>query len=187
VAGDETRRFERVKSHAWLWGSLAVLAAFFSSAAHAATTIRPVAIYSYDQVAHSAQGVYASMPAASGWTAVLTSENPARPSARFSGFLAAESGASDAFAEAASGGRNAGFLRNYLGRPASQLQRGVNSLQRQIDTHLAKIADPAQAVDDWASLSRQEQAGLISKWQADIARQRAQQSILQDLLNGRGP
>jgi hypothetical protein len=101
--------------------------------------------------------------------------------------IAAEEGAADAFAEAANGGPNAGFLRNYLDRPANQLQRGVNSLQRQIDSHLAKIVDPANAIGNWDTLSPQEQAGIISKWQGDIVRQRAQQSILQDLLNGRTP
>lgn len=100
---------------------------------------------------------------------------------------AADSAGSDAFAEAAGGGRNAGFLRNYLGRPAGQLQRGINSLQDQIDAHLAKIANPADAVDDWEGMGSQEQDGLLSKWQGDVARQQAQQSILQDLLNGRLP
>ena len=60
-------------------------------------------------------------------------------------------------------------------------------MQDQIDAHLAKIANPADAVDDWEGMGSQEQDGLLSKWQGDVARQQAQQSILQDLLNGRLP
>jgi hypothetical protein len=63
----------------------------------------------------------------------------------------------------------------------------VNSLQRQIDQHLAKLADPESAVDNWEELSPQEQQGLLSKWRGDVERQQAQQQILQGLLDGRTP
>ncbi|GIU78544.1 MAG: hypothetical protein KatS3mg005_1782 [Bryobacteraceae bacterium] len=42
-----------------------------------------------------------------------------------------------AYEIALEGGRHAGFLRNYLGNSAAELDRGIRSLERQIATHLA--------------------------------------------------
>lgn len=44
--------------------------------------------------------------------------------------------------EALSGGRHSGFLQNYAGRSRAEIERGIGSLQRQIDDHRAWIEDP---------------------------------------------
>jgi hypothetical protein len=96
-------------------------------------------------------------------------------------------GAPDAFDTAAAGGRHAGFLENYVGRSEEELQKGVDSLQRQIDLHQGKIANPADYLDNWSGLDPRQQTGLVSKWGRDIQRLQEQRDILRALLEGRKP
>jgi hypothetical protein len=85
-----------------------------------------------------------------------------------------------------SGGKHAGFLRNYLGRSTPEIERGISSIEKQIAEHQAKIRNPAAYIDDWANLDpRQQQALLTSKWPGDIARQQEQLDILRGILGSR--
>jgi hypothetical protein len=82
---------------------------------------------------------------------------------------------SAAFKEAASGGRNAGMLKNYVNRSISEIRSGVRSIEKEISEHEAKISDPAKYVKetsgrDWEKLDPREQKGLIQKWKNDISR-----------------
>lgn len=91
-----------------------------------------------------------------------------------------------AYDVALAGGRHAGFLRNYAGKPTPQIERGIASIERQIAEHQAKIQNPSTYVDDWAALDhRQQQALLTSKWPGDIARQQEQLDILRGILGSR--
>jgi hypothetical protein len=118
--------------------------------------------------------------------AVTASEGAAVPgAAQVAAALGTEDAAatSTAYAEALAGGRNSGFLRNYVGRSQAELERGIRSLQRQIDLHLRKIAAPGDFIENWDGLSPTQQKALVGKkWPADIARQRAQLTILESLL-----
>ena len=92
-----------------------------------------------------------------------------------------------AFEIAQAGGKHAGFLNNYLGKTAFELQKGIRSLEREIAEHLDKIAHPKKYISAWDSLDpRQQQALLNSKWPSDIARQREQIDILRGLLRSVG-
>jgi RHS repeat-associated protein len=92
-----------------------------------------------------------------------------------------------AFEIAQEGGKHAGFLNNSIGKPASQLQKGIRSLEKEIADHLDKIANPKKHIPGWDALDpRQKQALLNSKWPGDIARQREQLDILQGLLRRLG-
>ncbi|HMU41248.1 MAG TPA: hypothetical protein PKE31_19730 [Pseudomonadota bacterium] len=83
--------------------------------------------------------------------------------------------------------KHAGFRKNYADRSASEIRRGITSLEAQIAEHEAKIANPGKFIPNWSSLDpRQQQALLEKKWPADIARQKEQRDILKGLL-GREP
>jgi hypothetical protein len=101
---------------------------------------------------------------------------------------AASEGASEV---AEAGGRHAGFLRNYQGKPPGELRRGIESLKKQIEEHRDKISNPEKHIPTWKSLDpRQQKALLEKKWPTDIQRQSEQLEILEGLLKkaqGSGP
>lgn len=92
---------------------------------------------------------------------------------------------------AESGGRHAGFMRNYQGKPPGELRRGIDSLKKQIAEHKDKIANPEKYIPNWKSLDpRQQKALMDKKWPSDIQRQTEQLEILEGLLKkaqGSGP
>jgi hypothetical protein len=92
---------------------------------------------------------------------------------------------------AEAGGRHAGFLRNYQGKPPDELRRGIDSLRKQIAEHKDKIANPEKYIPKWKSLDPRQQKALIDqKWPSDIQRQAEQLEILEGLLKkalGSGP
>ena len=77
--------------------------------------------------------------------------------------------------DALAGGRHSGFLNNYAGRSPTEIQRGIRSIERQIDDHLSWINDPHRKIPKWDELDpRQQEALLTQKWPGDIQRQREQ-------------
>ena len=95
---------------------------------------------------------------------------------------------SSAYDVAVSGGKHAGFLKNYVGRSTPEIERGIVSIEKQIAEHKAKIQNPAAYINDWATLdARQQQALLTSKWPGDIRRQQEQLEILRGILGSRRP
>ena len=49
----------------------------------------------------------------------------------------------------------------------NQLRKGIRSLKKKIDTHLAKIANPWKSYSDWFS-EPAKQPGRIRHWQKEI-------------------
>jgi RHS repeat-associated protein len=88
---------------------------------------------------------------------------------------------SKAFGTAVEGGKHAGFLVNYANRSVDEILKGINSLGKQIAKHEDKIANPSKYEKNWNKLSKEEQQGLINKWQKDIQRQKEQKEILEQL------
>jgi RHS repeat-associated protein len=87
-----------------------------------------------------------------------------------------------AYEIALEGGRHAGFLRNYLGKSAAELERGIGSLERQIATHLDKIKSPGKYIEGFDKLDPRQQRALVNeKWLSDVQRQREQLEILKRL------
>lgn|SRR6185295_2592700 len=76
-----------------------------------------------------------------------------------------------AYDTAASGGRNAGFLRNVLKQKwgPRQLQKSIKSLGEHIVRHEGYLKDPVSKVPDWAKLSLEHQQNLLLGWQTEIA------------------
>jgi len=93
-------------------------------------------------------------------------------------------GASAAYEAAAAGGRHAGLLKNYAGRSAVEIQKGLTSLERQAALHGERLASPAQFAERWGQMSAQEQAGLLRYWQKEAARYQEQADVLRGLLGG---
>lgn len=92
-------------------------------------------------------------------------------------------GAQSALQIASEGGRHAGFLRNYVGKSAEELRRGVASLEKQVATHLDKIRNPEKYIEGFSRLDPRRQKALLEKtWPGDIKRQREQIDILKRLL-----
>jgi hypothetical protein len=48
----------------------------------------------------------------------------------------------DVFKEAKSGGKHSGTYENYKDRPIQELERSLNSYEKQVITHKDKIANP---------------------------------------------
>jgi hypothetical protein len=99
---------------------------------------------------------------------------------------AATRGANTAYEAAVAGGRHAGTLRNYAGRPLAEIRRGIASYERQVALHAEKIANPARFAERWGRMSAQEQAWLIAKWQRDLARNQELADVLRGLADSLG-
>ncbi|RZJ88541.1 MAG: hypothetical protein EOO20_13375 [Chryseobacterium sp.] len=83
------------------------------------------------------------------------------------------------------GGKHSGFLKNYMGRSADEINKAINTLEtgkRGINTHLDKLANPSKYVPDWNILRPSHQQGLIKGWQKEILNGREQIQILRGLL-----
>ncbi len=89
----------------------------------------------------------------------------------------------ESFEIARQGGKHSGFLQNNIGRSAEELERGITSLEKQIELHQNKIKNPSHYIEDWAKLDfRQRQALIEKKWPSDIKRQMEQRDILQAIM-----
>jgi hypothetical protein len=85
---------------------------------------------------------------------------------------------------ALAGGRHAGLLKNYAGRSAAEIQKGIASLERQAVLHGEKVANPAQFAERWGQMGANEQAGLMRYWQKEAVRYQEQAEVLRGLLGG---
>ena len=78
------------------------------------------------------------------------------------------------------------MVRDYLDKPAKEIQKGINSYEKQIALHKDKITNPAKHYPDWDKLdSRQREALVNKKWPAEIQNYEDQRNILQSILNER--
>jgi RHS repeat-associated protein len=84
----------------------------------------------------------------------------------------------EVFAIAKAGGRNSGFLQNYAGRSATELSKAERSLSSRIAEHKGFLANPAEHVENWASLRPGHQQSLINHWKSEIRTANEQIQIL---------
>ena len=78
------------------------------------------------------------------------------------------------------------MVRDYLDKPAKEIQKGINSYEKQIAIHKDKIANPTKYYPDWDKLDpRQREALINKKWPAEIKGYEEQRSVLQSILNER--
>jgi uncharacterized protein RhaS with RHS repeats len=83
---------------------------------------------------------------------------------------------------ASEGGKHAGQLQQFLKQTPEQLNKTINSFDKQISKHEGRLADPASKVANFDSLRPEHQRNLLHHWQQDIARHRELKSIAQDVL-----
>lgn len=78
------------------------------------------------------------------------------------------------------------MVRDYLDKPAKEIQKGINSYEKQIALHKDKIANPIKHCPDWDKLDlRQREALVNKKWPAEIKVYEEQRNVLQSILNER--
>lgn len=93
---------------------------------------------------------------------------------------------SEVYKAAISQNKHVKMVRDYLDKPAKEIQKGVNSYEKQIALHKDKIANPAKHCPDWDKLDpRQREALINKKWPAEIQVYEEQRSVLQSILNER--
>ncbi|MBR2518831.1 MAG: hypothetical protein IKE46_03470 [Selenomonadaceae bacterium] len=51
----------------------------------------------------------------------------------------------------------------------NQLRKGIRSLKKKIELHLAKIENPAKYCEDWHSRDERAKLGLIRHWRKEIS------------------
>ena len=88
----------------------------------------------------------------------------------------------DIFAVAREGGRHAGFLRNYAGKSADELQSAIRSMQGNIADHAKWLKNPRLKAGNWDSFSATHQQNLLHHWKQDMVRAQEQIEILIRLL-----
>jgi ribosomal protein S18 len=91
----------------------------------------------------------------------------------------------DPYNVAKQGGKHSGFYDEYSKRPDSQIQKGIESINKQISEHQNKIEDPQKFISDFDKLDPRQQKALPDKWQRDINRQIEQKTILEGILKER--
>lgn len=91
---------------------------------------------------------------------------------------------SDAYEVAKAGGRHSGLIRRFRDDTDHAIAKSIQSLQRQIDLHLAYVADPYLKVDrglDALAVKRL----VEQKWLKEIERLKEEVEVLDSLLKER--
>lgn len=82
--------------------------------------------------------------------------------------------------------RHVKMVRDYLDKPAKEIQKGINSYEKQIALHKDKIANPTKHYPHWDKLDpRQREALINKKWPAEIQGYEEQKNVLQSILKER--
>lgn len=78
------------------------------------------------------------------------------------------------------------MVESYLDKPTKEIQKGINSYEKQIAIHKDKIANPTKHYPDWEKLDpRQCEALTNKKWPVEIKGYEEQRDLLQSILKER--
>jgi hypothetical protein len=78
------------------------------------------------------------------------------------------------------------MVKDYLDKPAKEIQKGINSYEKQIAIHKDKIANPTKHYPNWNRLDPRQRDALINKkWPVEIKGYKEQKEILQSILKER--
>jgi hypothetical protein len=91
----------------------------------------------------------------------------------------------EAYNIAKQGGKHSGFYNEYIKRSNSEIQKGIDSINRQILEHQDKIQNPKKYISNFDNLDPRQQKALPKKWESDIKRQTEQKNILEGILKER--
>jgi peptidoglycan hydrolase CwlO-like protein len=92
----------------------------------------------------------------------------------------------EAYNIAKQGGKHSGFYNEYTTRSNTEIQKGIDSINKQISEHQDKIRNPQKYISNFNNLDPRQQKALPKKWQSDIKRQIEQKTILEGILKERG-
>jgi tetratricopeptide (TPR) repeat protein len=93
---------------------------------------------------------------------------------------------SEVFKAAVNKNTHVKMVRDYLDKPAKEIQKGIRSYEKQIALHQEKISNPSKFIPHWDKLHPERQHALINKkWPAEIQCYSEQRDILQSILNER--
>ena len=93
---------------------------------------------------------------------------------------------SEVFQTAINHNKHVKMVRDYLDKPAKEVQKGIHSYEKQIALHKDKIENPTKHYPDWDKLDpRQREALINKKWPTEIKMYEEQKNILQSILNER--
>jgi len=88
--------------------------------------------------------------------------------------------------EAKNGGRHSGKYKDASNWTNGQLQKAINSYEKQVKLHEDKINNPAKYVADWETLDERKKQGLLKKWRKDANRNAELKVIMEHILKERG-
>ncbi|MHB1002532.1 MAG: RHS repeat-associated core domain-containing protein, partial [Thermoleophilia bacterium] len=97
----------------------------------------------------------------------------------------AAQGGNSAYQTALQGGRHSGTLSNYANRSTAEIEKAMTSYEHQVLLHSQKIANPASYAQQWGQMAANERAGLILKWQKDLANNQELADVMRGLLESR--
>ena len=89
----------------------------------------------------------------------------------------------DPYNVAKQGGKHSGFYNEYAKKPDSQIQKGIESINKQIAEHQDKIRNPHKYIPNFDNLDPRQQKALPYKWQGDINRQKDKTLLIMMLLS----
>ena len=84
--------------------------------------------------------------------------------------------------EALNGGKHAGLLKTYMDKPVQELLKGIRNIKKQIARHEKWIKEPTEKVMNFYDMDEIYQKGLIEKWKRDIARQKEQAELFEEII-----
>jgi hypothetical protein len=83
--------------------------------------------------------------------------------------------------------KHEGWRRQYEKKSDEEIEKGIKSLDKQIEEHQDKIRNPEEHYPDFRKQDPRAQKDQIeNKWPKDIQRQREQKEILEQILRNRG-
>lgn len=78
------------------------------------------------------------------------------------------------------------MVKDYLVKPAKEIQKGISSYEKQITIHKEKITNPTKYYPHWDKLDPRRREALINKiWPKEIKQYEEQRKVLQSILNER--
>ncbi|MDI6619741.1 MAG: hypothetical protein QME45_13990, partial [Clostridiales bacterium] len=93
-----------------------------------------------------------------------------------------EGAGKNAYDIAKEGGKHSGFYKQYINKSPKEITKGIQSIEKEIAEHQAKIANPEKYIPNFKKLDPRQQEALINKkWPSDIQRQQEQLNILKGI------
>ena len=86
---------------------------------------------------------------------------------------------------AKSGSLQGRTYKTYLHKPAKELRKGIRSLQRRIEEHRDKIANPQNYYSEWHTYPKFRQRNQLSDWKKEIKNFTEQKNIFEGILKNR--